>query len=151
MSEKKQEALPLAAEVRHLNRSFRDVFSRHYADKMPNDLSHIEAMVIEFIAESDDKEVYSTTIATYFRLKKSTVSEMLHGLTKKGYLTLARGTKDRRWKPITLTEKAWEREAKIRPINEEFEKSIADVLSPEDKEQFDELCAKIEDGLKKHI
>ena len=67
-----------------------------------------------FDRHKDERDIFQKDIEAHFDLKGATVTNMLKSLEKNGFIIRTPMENDARLKRITLTEKAYEREEKIR-------------------------------------
>ena len=70
------------------------------------DLSPTQGIVLQYLLEHREREVYGVELHEMLRLSKSSVSATLKALRQKGYLRTKENPKDDRKKQILLTEKA---------------------------------------------
>lgn len=71
-------------------------------------------MIIGFLMDNVERDIFQKDIEAHFDLKGATVTNMLKSLEKNGFIIRTPMENDARLKRITLTEKAYEREEKIR-------------------------------------
>lgn len=70
------------------------------------DLSPTQGIVLQYLLEHREQEVYGVELHEMLRLSKSSVSATLKALRQKGYLRMREDPKDDRKKQILLTEQA---------------------------------------------
>ena len=71
-------------------------------------------MIIGFLMDNVERDIFQKDIEAHFDLKGATVTNMLKSLEKNGFIIRTPMENDARLKRITLTEKAYERDEKIR-------------------------------------
>ena len=76
-------------------------------------MSFQEYLILGYLLFEDGGDSYATGIHKKIGLSKAGVSSTLKNLRKKGYLNMEISSRDERIKRITLTEKAYQREAEL--------------------------------------
>lgn len=140
--------------IKFLSSSFCGLFQDLYAARLPDGVTRVEGCFLGYIADHQEEGVISSDIVRDFRLKKSTVSETLSSLERKGFILLAKDVNDGRRKLIVLAPKGVEHEHSAAPVMDEFDASFDDVLNEEENAQlgaiYEKLMDAIEERRKKH-
>lgn len=105
--------------------------------------------IIHYINRHSDEDIYQKDIESEFAISRSTVTNILKCMEKKGYIRRVSVDSDARLKKLVLTEKGVEVDLKLRNTIAENEKRFDSLLSAEEKEQFLTLIRKLRTGLKK--
>ncbi len=134
--------------IRDLGRELRVLFRKRYSEKMPKDVSRVEGRFLGYIYDYQDEGVISSDLVRAFQLKKSTVSETLSSLQRKGFIEFAPTEEDRRKKIIRLGKKGMEHQKEIAPVIEEFDSILDNALSEEEQAQFEAIYARLMKAMK---
>ena len=109
----------------------------------PYGISGSQARIIGFISKTKGP-VYQKDVEKASNLRRSTISEMLTTLEKKGFIIREDVANDARLKKLVLTPKAVELEDAIYKLINENETTMSSNLTAEEKAKFIEYCEKIE-------
>jgi DNA-binding MarR family transcriptional regulator len=117
----------------------------------PYDISSQQARIVGFIGEKQEKEinVCQKDIEAVMGITGPSVTSLLQGLDRKGFIKRRRSTKDDRIKELTLTPKGKELIAKFQKVFDDAEKKIAQGMTNEQKALFIKLLKVIDDIFKK--
>ena len=107
------------------------------------DLTMSQAMVLEFLNNSPDKELTQKAIEQHFNLQHPTVSGILKRLEKHGFITTATNEGDRRVKNIYLTEKAGQLDTRAKMRQAEMEAVYVKGFLPEETETLRKLLVRV--------
>ena len=105
------------------------------------------AKVIGFLMVNNDRDIFQKDIEEALQLRRSTVSTLLQGMEKKGFITRESVASDARVKKIIPTNKALEIQKEISPVLSSFEKSLAKGISPEEEKIFLSVLKRLESNL----
>ena len=103
----------LGHKLGRIHRNIDRYFDRHKDGAGPC-LPRTQGMIIGFLMDNVERDIFQKDIEAHFDLKGATVTNMLKSLEKNGFIIRTPMENDARLKRITLTEKAYEREEKIR-------------------------------------
>ncbi len=137
-------------QINDLHAALRNLFRHSYADMVPEGLTPLEGKFIGYIGDHQDEPdgVISRDLIEEFGLRKPTVSETLASLIEKGYILFVKDREDGRMKSIVLTEKGHDYFEAASPIMEGFDCSFNDVLTEEEKKQFENISNKLLTAIK---
>lgn len=96
------------------------------------DITPMQCFCIMYIQENKGKDFCSTDLCDILGTSRASVSLLLKGLKKKGYLTMNSVEGDDRKKQLELTPKAVEFAALVKNDMECLDKAIYNGISPED-------------------
>ena len=105
------------------------------------------SLIIGFIADKGSTPVFQRDIEEAFMLRRSTVSNMIKLMEKKGYITRESVSYDARLKKLVLTEKAKELNRQILDLLKENEQRIKKNISDEELSTFIRVLRKIQRNL----
>lgn len=107
------------------------------------DLNAQQGQMMGYIFENQDKGVIQKDLADHFNRKGATITSMLQGLEKKGYIKRVIPKDNERQKKIYLLEKGSSLVEEFNEIFMEVEQSITQGLSEEEREIFMKLLLKV--------
>lgn len=97
------------------------------------------------------KNVTQKDIEEFFGLSHSTVIGILSRLKGKGFVEICVNESDRRFRDVSMTEKALELSDKMRKNMKKTEEFYSSVLTEEQSEELKKLLRIVYEGLKKNI
>ncbi|MNL34472.1 Transcriptional regulator SlyA [compost metagenome] len=106
-----------------------------------------QGQMIGYIAEHEDKGLIQKDLAEHFNRKEASITSMLQGLEKKGYIKRVIPKENERQKKIYLLDKAAVLVEEFNEIFAEVEKSITDSLTAEEAETLMKLLHKVNSNL----
>ncbi|MBW4080584.1 MarR family winged helix-turn-helix transcriptional regulator [Paenibacillus sp. S150] len=106
-----------------------------------------QGQMIGYIAEHQDKGLIQKDLAEHFNRKEASITSMLQGLEKKGYIRRVIPKENERQKKIYLLEKAAVLVEEFNGIFMEVEKSITGGLTEEEAETLMKLLIKVNSDL----
>lgn len=90
--------------------------------------------VIGYLAENADRDVFQRDLEKKFSVRRSTMSNIIMRMEKKGFLVRVPVEYDARLKKLILTEKGWEIHATMESAVTDAEKKLTRGLSEEEIE-----------------
>ena len=106
--------------------------------------------VIAYLAENADRDVFQRDLERKFSVRRSTMSNIIMRMEKKGFLIRVPVEYDARLKKLILTEKGWEIHAPMESAGPDAEKKPTRGLSAEEIELLfsllERLRRNLEDG-----
>ena len=103
--------------------------------------------IIGYLYCHQEIDVYQRDIESNFAISRSTVTNILKLMEKKGYIIRQSVDTDARLKKIVLTEKGKLINSKIEKAIEENENRFNSVLTSDERQQFIYLVRKLRHGL----
>jgi DNA-binding MarR family transcriptional regulator len=110
-------------------------------------LNSQQGRMIGYIFEHQEKGVIQKDLAEVFNRKGASITSMLQGLEKKGYIERVISENDERQKRIFVLEKGALLVEEFNEIFSEVEASITKALSPEETEALHSLLKKVSSSL----
>jgi len=111
---------PLGVEIKSTAKSIHHLVDQILAPKLRKELTGVEGMVMIYLFGHTDRELGPQDIISFFQINKSSTSELLTNLEKKGLIVLSKSDADKRRKIIDLTSAGEE-------MRNRFERDIIDV------------------------
>ncbi|NLA87650.1 MAG: MarR family transcriptional regulator [Clostridiales bacterium] len=106
-------------------------------------LTMSQGFVLEYLNNTEDKELTQKAIEQHFNLQHPTVSGILKRLEKNGFITTSVNKSDRRVKDINLTDKAREIEKIARKDKKIMEENFVKGMTAEEVETLRTLLKKV--------
>ena len=103
--------------------------------------------IIGYLYEHRDTDVFQKDLEAEFAISRSTVTNILQLMERKGYIERMSVQTDARLKKIILTPKGLEINNIIRDTIIEYENSFDDILDDEERKTFLHLIRKLRLGL----
>ncbi len=103
--------------------------------------------IIGYLYDRRSDDVYQKDIESEFGIARSTVTNILKLMEKKGYIIRRSVDSDARLKKLELTEKGTEVNSAIRKAIDENESRFNSVLTETEREAFISLVQKLKHGL----
>lgn len=125
----------------YLRNSIHKIKMQIDSNLMQYDITNQQARVVGFIGEKQDEgiTVYQKDIESYMDITGASVTNLLRGLEKKGFIERIRSASDDRVKELSLTLKGKELIATFNSVFSETENKIVQGMTKEQKELFLEL------------
>ncbi|WP_440945578.1 MarR family winged helix-turn-helix transcriptional regulator [Methanosarcina sp. T3] len=125
----------------YLRNSIHKIMMQVDSELVQYDITNQQARVVGFIGEKQDEgiTVYQKDIESYMDITGASVSNLLRGLEKKGFIERIRSASDDRVKELSLTPKGRELIATFNSVFSETENKIVQGMTKEQKELFLEL------------
>ena len=98
----------IGMELSKINNMLKRDYTRSDIKKEVDNATGKNGWIIGYLAENSDKEIFQRDIEDQFLIRRSTVSNMIQLMEKKGYITRESVSYDARLKKLVLTPKAWE-------------------------------------------
>lgn len=114
-----------------LSRSIKRTVDSEYLNRINIGLTVEEGMLVERIGRFGGK-AQTKQLLDEMKVSKSTLSEVLSSLERKGYIVYARTSSDKRRKNVVLTQKGQEHVERTVRIFGEFEDRLIKGISEED-------------------
>lgn len=107
------------------------------------DLNAQQGQMMGYIFENQDKGIIQKDLADHFNRKGATITSMLQGLEKKGYIKRVIPEDNERQKKIYLLKKGSDLVEEFNEIFMEVEKKITHGLTEEESNNFMKLLLKV--------
>ena len=117
--------------IAQLSRSIKRTVDSEYLNRINIGLTVEEGMLVERIGRFGGK-AQTKQLLDAMKVSKSTLSEVLSSLERKGYIVYARASSDKRRKNVVLTQKGQEHVERTVRVFSEFEDRLIKGISEED-------------------
>lgn len=133
-------------DMREVDNMLHKVLARYRKGKEPR-VPPGQGMLIGFLMNNADKEIFQKDIEAEFDIARSTVTATLDSMERKGYITREAVERDARLKKITLTQKAVESHNRIVADLEQLERAMFKNISAEEADTLFAIMDKIKENL----
>ena len=123
----------IAKEVKILANLLKRRLDNAISDVVDENITGVQVVILGFIDESTT-DVYQKDIEKQFDIRRSTVTNILHGMEKQGLIMRQAVNNDARLKKIVLTDKAKEI---IKVLNDEVRKTQKMLIKDISEEELD--------------
>ena len=118
---------------------------------MKNGMDQVTVMhgwIIAYLYDNQHREIYQKDLETEFRITRSTVTNILQLMEKKGYIERVSVERDARLKKLILTEKAKQiQRQNFIDMHNKLDKQITKDISEEEMEVFLKVMQKMKQNL----
>ena len=121
----------LGHKLGRIHRNIDRYFDRHKDGAGPC-LPRTQGMIIGFLMDNVERDIFQKDIEAHFDLKGATVTNMLKSLEKNGYIVRTPMENDARLKRIELTQKALDHENRVRENIMGIEEAMHEGFSKEE-------------------
>lgn len=142
-----QKKIYVGYELRTLTNLIKRYMCKDMANKHWEYFSEIQALIIGYLNENSNKDVFQKDIEEKFTIRRSTVTGVLQSMERNEYITRESVSYDARLKKIVLTEKGKSIYNHIIDEVEKFEKKITENVSEEELEMFVNIIDKFKKNL----
>ena len=133
-------------DMREVDNMLHKVLARYRKGKEPR-VPPGQGMLIGFLMNNADKEIFQKDIEAEFDIARSTVTATLDSMERKGYITREAVVRDARLKKISLTPKAVESHNRIIADLEQLERAMFKNISAEEADTLFAIMDKIKENL----
>ena len=134
-------------ELKAINHIMQSKMFQTAADAGIDRVTIMHGWIIGYLYCHQEIDVYQRDIESNFAISRSTVTNILKLMEKKGYIIRQSVDTDARLKKIVLTEKGKLINSKIEKAIEENENRFNSVLTSDERQQFIYLVRKLRHGL----
>ncbi len=111
------------------------------------DVTRMHAWIIGFLYRNRDRDVFQRDVEAEFRVARSTATNILQLMVRKGYITKEPVAYDDRLKKLILTNKGIEIEELIQRNIGKIERQLSSSITAEEKAEFLRIIRKLKASL----
>ena len=111
------------------------------------DVTRMHAWIIGFLYRNRDRDVFQRDVEAEFRVARSTATNILQLMVRKGYITKEPVAYDDRLKKLILTDKGIEVEKLTQRNIGEIERQLSSSITAEEKAEFLRIIRKLKASL----
>lgn len=112
-----------------------------------DEVSVTNGWIIRYLYENRDRDIFQKDIEKRFSIGRSTVTNTIQLMEKKGYIRRDAVESDARLKKVVLTEQGMELHNSMRKVGEELDARTLEGISDEELRTFFEVIEKLEKNL----
>lgn len=136
-------------EIKRVNNILDRSFMQSDLKKTVDEITGTNGWIIGYLAENQNKDIFQRDIEEVFSVRRSTVSNIIQLMEKKGLIKREYVNSDARLKKIVLTEKSLKLHKMINKYMTEQEEKIRKDISDEELEIFFNVLEKIVNNVNK--
>ncbi|MCF2682488.1 MarR family winged helix-turn-helix transcriptional regulator [Faecalicatena contorta] len=140
----------IGPEIHRLDRKLSRYLAIHVKEAGLDEVTMMHGWIIRYLYQNREKDVYQKDIEKLFSVRRSTVTNLLQLMEKKGYVRRESVASDARLKKVLLTEKGIESQETAGKLIDHIEEELADGISEEELQVFYEVIRKITDNVEKY-
>lgn len=116
-----------------------------------DEVTLMHGWIMRFLYENREKEVYQKDLERYFHIGRSTVTNTIQLMEKRGFIRRESVERDARLKKVLLTEKGVQSHEKIEELITELNDGILDGIEEKDVETFIRVLYIIRENVEKKM
>lgn len=114
-----------------------------------DEVTLMHGWILRYLYENRDKEVFQKDLEKNFSVGRSTVTNIIKLMEKKGFLCRESVEKDARLKRVLLTEKGISTHEQIEDMIDELNEKTLSGISAEELEAFEQTMNKIKENIRR--
>ncbi|MDD3241829.1 MAG: MarR family transcriptional regulator [Bacilli bacterium] len=138
----------LGRELKQLGNLIKRNIDNHRLNCKREEITGMNGMIIHYLYENRDKEIFQKDIEREFSIRRSTVTGIISLMEEKNLIKRVSVEADKRLKKIVLTDKSFNFVNTIKDECIRIDKTISKGLTEEEIEVFINILRKISDNLK---
>lgn len=143
----KQEKIGL--EIRKLNHEMNRNLEMRVKAEGIDEVTLMHGWIMRYLYENRGKEIYQKNIEKYFSIGRSTVTNIIQLMEKKGFIERQAVQSDARLKRVLLTEKGEKTHETIEALIVQMNHNMMEGIEPEDLQIFLQVLSKIRQNIKR--
>lgn len=132
-----------------LHTTFKQKFIKFGMDADFDEVTMMHGWIMGYLHDNEDRSIYQKTIESKFNIRRSTVTNILQLMEKKGYISREAVDGDARLKRIVLTPQGREIAVRTRKMIDKMEGCLAEGIEAQELEVFCKVADKIMANLDK--
>ena len=151
MCEGCEERIHVGHQVHRIDRSISKLLEMRVKEEGLDEIALMHGWILRYLYEHQDKEIYQKDIEKEFSINRSTTSEMLKLMCKKGMIEREEVEYDARLKKIVLTESSRNHNRQIEDKMKEMHQKLIKDLSEEEINMFIKISDKLINNIKEDL
>ena len=151
MCEGCEERIHVGHQVHRIDRSISKLLEMRVKEEGLDEIALMHGWILRYLYEHQDKEIYQKDIEKEFSINRSTTSEMLKLMCKKGMIEREEVEYDARLKKIVLTESSRNHNRQIEENLKEMHQKLVKDLSKEEINTFIKIADKLINNIKEDL
>ncbi len=138
-------------EIRRLDHMLGRNMQAHVRAAGIDEVTLMHGWIIRYLYTNQDKDVFQKDIEQYFSIGRSTVTNIIQLMERKGYIARESVEHDARLKKVVLTEKGIRNQEMLEDLVESLDTRLADGITDEELYVFYSVIEKLKRNLTKQI
>ncbi len=144
---RKQEKIGL--EIRKLNHEMNRSLEMQVKAEGIDEVTLMHGWIMRYLYENREKEIYQKDIEKHFSIGRSTVTNIIQLMEKKGFIERQAVQSDARLKKVLLTEKGEKTHETIEALIIQLNQNMMEGIKPEELQTFLQVLSKIRQNIEK--
>lgn len=146
--ERKEKEKRVAPEIRRLDHMMARNMEAHARENKVDEVTMMHGWIIRYLSEQGDEiEVFQKDVEKRFGIGRSTVTNIIQLMEKKGYLKREAVERDARLKKLVLTEKGRNHHIQMEHLIDQLSVETAEGITDEELDIFFRVLHKLEDNI----
>ena len=124
-------------------RKFENCMAHHGHDHRHHGATHMHMMVMDYLLDNKDKDIYQKDFEKEFSIRRSTATNMLKRMEHHGLIKRVSVPEDARLKKIVLTSKAMDFTESMDKSSKKLEEKLTKNFSEKDRNTLSSLLKKM--------
>ena len=138
-------------EIRRLDHILARNLQAHVKTAGIDEVTVMHGWIIRYLYTNQDKDVFQKDIEQYFSIGRSTVTNIIQLMERKGYIARESVEHDARLKKVVLTEKGIRNQEMLEDLVESLDTRLVDGITDEELYVFYSVIEKLKRNLTKQI
>lgn len=138
-------------EIRRLDHTLGRNMQAHVRAAGIDEVTLMHGWIIRYLYTNQDKDVFQKDIEQYFSIGRSTVTNIIQLMERKGYIARESVEHDARLKKVVLTEKGIRNQEMLEDLVESLDTRLVDGITEEELSVFYSVIEKLKRNLTKQI
>lgn len=138
-------------EIRRLDHMLARNLQAHVKTAGIDEVTLMHGWIIRYLYTNQDKDVFQKDIEQYFSIGRSTVTNIIQLMERKGYIARESVEHDARLKKVVLTEKGIRNQEMLEDLVESLDTRLVDGITDEELYVFYSVIEKLKRNLTKQI
>ncbi len=138
-------------EIRRLDHMLGRNMQAHVRAAGIDEVTLMHGWIIRYLYANQDKDVFQKDIEQYFSIGRSTVTNIIQLMERKGYIARESVEHDARLKKVVLTEKGIRNQEMLEDLVESLDTRLVDGITDEELSVFYSVIEKLKRNLTKQI
>lgn len=138
-------------EIRRLDHMLGRNMQAHVRAAGIDEVTLMHGWIIRYLYTNQDKDVFQKDIEQYFSIGRSTVTNIIQLMERKGYIARESVKHDARLKKVVLTEKGIRNQEMLEDLVESLDTRLVDGITDEELYVFYSVIEKLKRNLTKQI
>lgn len=137
-------------EIHRLDRRLSRNLSAHVREEGLDEITMMHGWVVRYLYQNRERDIFQKDIEQFFSVGRSTVTNILQLMEKKGFVRRESVESDARLKKVILTDKGIEAQETIEKIVDHIEKELSDGIVEEELQLFYKVIDRISENVEKY-